>query len=117
MGKRTGLSSELVERIRARLKDDWRRTGEGDWVRTPRERRRKQEAPTVMAGLLGSMLESVIDHAPKDQEPLKPIEPLTHQAVAKVEKSLGFAIPDDLKQLYMEIGDGGFGPFNGIRRL
>ena len=117
MGKRTGLSSELVERIRARLKDDWRRTGEGDWVRTPRERRRKQEAPTVVAGLLGSMLESVIDHAPKDQEPLKPIEPLSASSVAKVEKSLGFAIPDDLKQLYMEIGDGGFGPFNGIRRL
>ncbi len=111
------LSNELIERIRERLKDDWRRTGDGDWPRTPKERRRKQEAPTIVAGLMGAMLESAFSADPKSLEPLKTIEPSTVQAVAKVEKSLGFALPDDLKQLYVDVGDGGFGPFNGIRRL
>lgn len=48
---------------------------------------------------------------------LKPVEPLADMAVAKIEKALGFRLPDELRRLYLEIGDGGFGPYNGIRRL
>jgi hypothetical protein len=111
-----GLPQDLVERIRARLKDDWRRTGEGDWQRTPPERRRKQDNPT----LVGSMLQSLFDSAVASKtpaEPLKPIEPMSDKAVAKIEKSLGFTLPPALRQLYLEVGDGNFGPYFGIRRL
>jgi len=111
------LADGLIERINQRIKDDWRRTGDGDWPRTPKELRRKQESPTIMAGLVGSMIEGILAFDAKNLEPLKPIVPLTEKAVAKVEKSLGFAVPNALRQLYLYVGDGGFGPFNGIRRL
>jgi hypothetical protein len=58
---------------------------------------------------------AILDAAPAD--PLKPVEPLSEAAVVKVEKSLAFKLPGDLRQLYLEIGDGNFGPFFGIRRL
>ena len=110
------LSQALVDRIKARLADDWRRTGDGDWLRTPKELRRRQESPTIVGGLLGSMLDAIGSYQPEQQE-LKPIEPLAPKAIEKVEKGLGFRLPAELRQLYLEVGDGGFGPFNGIRRL
>jgi hypothetical protein len=63
---------------------------------------------------------TVVDSLPgngAELEPLKPIEPLLEKDVAKVEKALGFRLPTQLRQLYLEIGDGGFGPWFGIRRL
>jgi hypothetical protein len=114
MGDR--LPEDLVERIGARLKDEWRRTGEGDWQRTPPALRRKHENPTLVGSMLQSIFDSTLANA-APAEPLKPIEPLSEAAVAKVEKSLGFPLPGDLRQLYREIGDGNFGPFFGIRRL
>jgi hypothetical protein len=110
------ISAELLERIRERLKDDWRRTGDGDWQRTPQELKRKWEAPSIAGALLHSLVNS-LPSAPVDLEPLKPIEPLSEKAVAKVEKDLGFSLPPQLRQMYLEIGDGGFGPWFGIRRL
>jgi len=111
-----GLPENLIERIRARLRDEWRRTGEGDWQRTPPTLRRKHENPS----LVGSMIQSIFDSGFANSapaEPLKPIEPLGEAAVAKIEKTLGFRLPEDLRQLYREVGDGNFGPFFGIRRL
>lgn len=35
-------------------------------------------------------------------------------AIKKVETELGFLLPDLLKTLYIEVGNGGFGPFDGI---
>lgn len=110
------ISAELIERIRERLKDDWRRTGDGDWQRTPGELKRKWEAPSIAGALLHTLVNS-LPAVPPDLEPLKTIEPLSERAVAKVEKDLGFALPPQLRQLYLEIGDGGFGPWFGIRRL
>ena len=107
------LSADLIVRIRARITQDWRRTGDGDWMRMPKERRPK---PAV-DGLMGTMLGALFSYEPPDMEALKPVEPLADKTIAKIEKALGFPLPGDLKQLYLEIGDGGFGPYNGVRRL
>lgn len=40
--------------------------------------------------------------------------PVTNAAILKTESALGFPIPPLLKQIYTEIGDGGFGPGYGI---
>jgi hypothetical protein len=110
------IDAGLIERIRARLQDDWRRTGDGDYTRMPRELRRTLPG-SGGSGLAGMLLSAVLSHEPTATEPLKPIEPLRDAQVAKVEKGLGFALPTQLRQLYLEVGDGGFGPYAGIRRL
>lgn len=109
------LSQALIERIRARIGDEWRRTGEGDYVRTPKERRRKSESgsPVLQALFDAAFASSAEKYAP----PIKPVERIDAKDIAKVEKKLGFAIPAELRRLTLEIGDGNFGPFNGIRRL
>jgi SMI1 / KNR4 family (SUKH-1) len=108
------MDGSLIKRIRGRIGDDARRTGDGDFQRMPAEfkRRRHAEQPLFVQALNGWLGSSIEEPAP-----LKPIEPLSEAAVAKVEKSLGFRLPAELRQLYLEIGDGGFGPYNGIRRL
>lgn len=109
------MDENLIGRIRVRIGDDARRTGDGDFQRMPADfkARRHAEQPLfiqALNGWLGSQ-------AGEEPAPLKPIEPLGEAAVAKVEKSLGFRLPGELRRLYLEIGDGGFGPYNGIRRL
>jgi hypothetical protein len=106
----------LIERIRARLRHDWRRTGDGDYTHMPKELRRKLPRSDG-GGLAGMLVQAVLSYEPPASEPLKPIEPLSEAEVAKVEKALGFPIPSQLRQLYLELGDGGFGPYAGIRRL
>lgn len=109
------MNEDLIGRIRARIADDARRTGDGDYLRMPADFRARARAGEP---LLWRPLTSWMDsQAVAELTPLKPIEPLGEAAVAKVEKSLGFRLPDELRQLYLELGDGGFGPFNGIRRL
>lgn len=110
------IEAGLLERIRARLRDDWRRTGEGDYTRMPKEVRRTLPR-SGGEGLAGLLLGAVFSDGPTATEPLKPIQPLEEAQVVKVEKSLGFALPGQLRQLYLEVGDGGFGPYGGIRRL
>lgn len=110
------IAAELIERIRQRLQDDWRRTGDGDWQRTPDDLRRKWEAPNLAAAMLAKVIDS-LPSKPVELEPVRPINPMTERDVAKVEKSLGFKLPLQLRQLYLEIGDGNFGPWFGIRRL
>jgi hypothetical protein len=108
------ISRELIEQIRNRLADDWRRTGEGDWQRTPRDRRPIQ--PDL--GLGGMLLSAFVNNLPgPDPQPLKPIETLDDKEIAKVETRLGFRLPDDYRELVKQVGDGNFGPFLGIRRL
>ncbi|MEO6255821.1 MAG: SMI1/KNR4 family protein [Sphingomicrobium sp.] len=113
MGDR--LSDALVARIRVRIGDEWRRTGEGDYLRTPKDRRRKSDsaAPMLQALLEATVLRDAASYA----APVKPVGDVDDKAIAKVEKSLGFAIPTALRQLSLDVGDGNFGPFNGIRRL
>jgi hypothetical protein len=109
------VSGALIERIKRRLADDWRRTGEGDWQRTPPERRARRESPGMIGGLLQSIVDSRLINSPP--EALKPLRPLNEKDVAKVEASLGFRLPESLRSLYLTIGDGNFGPYFGIRRL
>lgn len=111
-----GIGAGLLDRISARLRDDWRRTGDGDYTRMPRELRRS--LPGARGdGLAGMLLSAVLSREPTATEPLKPVQPLTERQVVKVERDLGSALPAQLRQLYLEVGDGGFGPYNGIRRL
>ncbi len=109
------MNEQLIGRIKARIADDARRTGDGDHARMPADFRARARAgqPLPWQPLTAWM----DDQAQACLAPLKPIEPLDEAAVAKVEKSLGFRLPEELRRLYLEIGDGGFGPFNGIRRL
>ena len=109
------ISSDLIERIRERLTVDFRRTGDGNWLRMPQEWRHRQ-APAFPMSVLWKRIN---DAAAADEQAkeLKAIEPLDEKAVAKVEKSLGCKLPLQLRQLYLEIGDGGYGPFSGLRRL
>jgi hypothetical protein len=110
------IDAQLIDRIRARLERDWRRTGEGDYTRMPRELRRTLPGAGGN-GLAGKLLSAVLSHEPTATEPLKPIAPLSEGQVAKVEGSLGFGLPTQLRELYLVVGDGGFGPYAGIRRL
>ena len=109
------IPAELMERIRGRLAVDWRRTGDGNWLRMPQEWRHRN-AP---AWPISVMWKSINDAAAADEmaKELKPIEPLDEKAVAKVEKSLGCKLPPQLRQLYLEVGDGGYRPFSGLRRM
>jgi hypothetical protein len=110
------IDAGLLERIRVRLQDDWRRTGDGDYTRMSKEIRRTLPGSSGN-GLAGLLLGAVFSDGPTATEPLKPIQPLGEAQVAKVEKALGFALPTQLRQLYLEVGDGGFGPYAGMRRL
>jgi len=50
--------------------------------------------------------------APRDLPP-----PASQADIATAESALGFAVPDDLKQLYTSIANGGFGPSAGFLPL
>jgi hypothetical protein len=108
------MDEALVGRIGARLGDEARRTGDGDYLRLPKEIR-DRDRPRHL--LYGPVWNAMHQQALADLQPLKPVEPLSEAAVAKVEKGLGFRLPEELRQLHLELGDGGFGPFNGVRRL
>ena len=53
------ISAELIERIHERLKDDWRRTGDGDWQRTPDDLRPKWQAPNAAAAMLNTFINAL----------------------------------------------------------
>lgn len=108
------MDAGLISRIAERLRDDARRTGDGDYLRLPKEIRDRNRPRHLLYGPLWSAMHK---EALAGLQPLKPIEPLGEAAVAKTEKALGFRLPEELRQLYLELGDGGFGPFNGVRRL
>jgi hypothetical protein len=47
-------------------------------------------------------------------EPPPSLTPATPKQVANAERRLKVALPPLLKRLYLEVGNGGFGPLNGI---
>ncbi|KAB2361782.1 SMI1/KNR4 family protein [Actinomadura montaniterrae] len=49
--------------------------------------------------------------------PDKPFPPLTIAEVERAEKKLGYRLPQLLRRIYTEIGDGGFGPEGGLASL
>jgi hypothetical protein len=46
-----------------------------------------------------------------------PRAPATQATLARAEERLGFALPTGIRQLYTEVGDGGFGPGYGLLGL
>jgi len=113
------IDDSLINRIVTRVKDDWRRTGDGDPSRAPQELQRHYVAPTIEAQQSWNAMReyAVASGAVAKPNPLKPVEPLSDKQVGKAEAALGFELPSQLRHLYLAIGDGGFGPFTGIRRL
>lgn len=78
----------------------------------------------MLGGLMGGqmMMTSSFDRKPMvvggsgaDPEPAAP--PASEAEVAGAEATLGFALPSDLRQFYLEIANGGVGPGNGIYSL
>jgi hypothetical protein len=56
-----------------------------------------------------------LKHGPRPRPtPLPLAAPAAPDVVARAEKRLGFPLPDDLKQIYGAIADGGFGPGGGL---
>jgi hypothetical protein len=107
------LPTDLIERIRARTADP--------------ESRFEFPPPVAGSGPVFAMGASAgaggfrTVHFTLDCEPPPAPEPLpapvTADDVAAAESRLGFALPDDLKQLYMAVADGGYGPGGGLASL
>ncbi|MFJ3882385.1 SMI1/KNR4 family protein [Streptomyces sp. NPDC090077] len=49
--------------------------------------------------------------------PDKPFPPVTFAEVEQTEQKLGYRLPELLRRVYTEIGDGGFGPDGGLASL
>ncbi|MFJ9461332.1 SMI1/KNR4 family protein [Kitasatospora sp. NPDC101447] len=49
--------------------------------------------------------------------PDRPFPPITKTEIEQVERQLGYELPLLLRRIYTEIGDGGFGPENGLASL
>jgi len=64
----------------------------------------------VIASLRRRLRTKISDMWPVDRR-LIPADPI---GIAKDEERLGFALPPVLKQIYVEIGNGGFGPGYGL---
>jgi hypothetical protein len=50
----------------------------------------------------------------KVSPPIRPLPPVTEQAVAQAESELGFFLPPLLRALYTRVADGGYGPGHGF---
>jgi hypothetical protein len=55
--------------------------------------------------------------AVKARAPEPPLPPLTKAAIAEAEARLGFPLPELLRELYLHIGNGRFGPGYGLLSL
>ncbi|MEU8608467.1 SMI1/KNR4 family protein [Actinoplanes sp. NPDC048791] len=43
-----------------------------------------------------------------------PQDPASEEALAEAEQTIGFPLPPLLRRLYLEVANGGFGPFGGV---
>ncbi len=101
------LSSDLIGRLRGRAADSDGRT----------------DAPDMSpeTGFFGGAFKTVRMHLgdapvpPAGPAPLNP--PASAEDIAAAQAMLGFTLPDDLKQLYRQVANGGFGPSGGLAPL
>ena len=98
------ISMELLARLRSRAADPGMRT---DTAHLSGGTNFRGAFRTVVVGLDGSR------PAPP---PLLP-PPADAGRLTVAETHLGFPLPDDLKQLYSSVADGGFGPSGGLASL
>lgn len=99
------LSPDLIKRLQARVADPAARTDAPDM--TPET--------SFLGGAFKTVRASVGGDPPPGPGPLGP--PASAEDIATAEATLGFALPDDLKQLYTEVANGGFGPGGGLATL
>ena len=106
-----GLTDVLVGRIKARASDPDRRTGASPAA----------SGTTITVGNLSVAtvtLNSVLAGNPAPPPPAAPL-PMPAGAVelAAAERTLGFPLPPDVRRLYGEVADGGYGPGAGLLSL
>lgn len=107
------LSDDLLRRLQSRAADPERRT---DAPPSTRGRTVSVGGFAVRGIDLGALLRGEADpHTKSVDTPLA--DPLDDHAIAAAEARLGFALPPELRRLYTEIGDGGFGPGAGLLPL
>jgi hypothetical protein len=128
------LPSELIERVRLRAADPERRTHNSgisahatDIGSLLGQMGLGGDQLQSMQGMMGQFADimkgfGVIAPMPVgDRAAAPPAEPLapppSDTDLAETEAALGFALPAGLKQLYATIGDGGFGPGDGLFSL
>lgn len=74
------------------------------WLRErPKSKRLERGTPEYVAARDAGVL-----------EPLPALEPAAPEAVAEAEEEIGYPLPALLRRLYLEVGNGGFGPRQGI---
>lgn len=126
------LSDDLLNRVRDRANDPARRNDSasiqgqtvdlgsllgpaGDHLKA---------VQSQLGGFMGQFASimqgfGVVNAMPQKAEatPAAAAPPATDEQVAEAEATLGFALPDALKQLYCEVANGGFGPGDGLYPL
>lgn len=123
MALAVALSTDLLERVKARAADPARRTGLAELhasMASPTQAGGIAVGVTnitsLLHGLLGGLMPAAqATHASPTTAALP--APLGPAAIADAEARLGGAIPDPLRQLYCEVADGGFGPGEGLLSL
>lgn len=99
------LPSDLIERLRDRAADP--------------ETRNDSAGLAGETSFFGGAFKTVrvpIDGA-QATDPEAPAALASNAAIAAAEAELGFALPDELTQLYRDVADGGFGPGGGLAAL
>jgi len=105
------LDDDLMARLRARAADPKLRKDAPDV-----EAMLRQSNVATIDTALGTI--AMARGAPRPDQPTAPSKPLPNPAsredIAEAEARLGHALPEDLKQVYSEIANGGFGPGSGL---
>jgi len=128
-----GLTDELIARLRARAADPAQRVDRRPTVFS--DRIRTLDLGQLLGDVrgLGASLRAVVADnqagrvdpattAPADaiaadlSTPAErpPVAPATPVAIEQAEDELGFSLPPELRRLYLEVGDGAFGPSTGL---
>jgi len=93
------LSEQIIRDLRDRAADPRRRT----------------DANRLKARGFMGVLSRLLD---KGSRPLGPPPgPASEAEISRAEAALGVTLPDDLRQLYLQVADGGFGPDRGLYSL
>ena len=107
------LSDDLIHRLQSRAADPDRRT---DAPPSTRGRTVSVGAFSIRGLDLGALLRGDAD--PQVRPGDAPLAPQCDDtAIAAAEARLGFALPGEVRRLYAEVADGGFGPGAGLLPL
>lgn len=127
------LSTELIDRLRERAADAERRVDDAPSVFTMGVQSLSPgsmfEEMRKLTGELGRVVQANregrvepympgrADQIQRDmgtRAPMPDVIPATEVVVMRAEATLGFSLPAPLRQVYLEVGDGGFGPGGGM---